>query len=66
MTIEFSTVTFELVNVRGTWKVRVTHPSGRSEHITGFKNRWDAAAWIGSGLELEWLRARGLEIQRFG
>jgi hypothetical protein len=62
MAIEASRVRFEPVNIRGNWQVRVTYPSGLSEYISGFKNRWAADDWIGSSLQLEWLRARGFEF----
>ena len=62
MTIEVSSIRFEPVNVRGAWLVRVTYPSGQSKYITGFKNRWAADDWIGSNLQLEWLKAKGFEL----
>jgi hypothetical protein len=41
------------------WRIVVTYPGGKQEHIAGFRDEAEAREWLeGKGRKV-WLRARG-------
>jgi hypothetical protein len=56
-----TTIKFEPLPVKSEaeWQVVLTYPSGKEEHVIGFKSETEAVNWIGSSGCIEWVRARG-------